>query len=468
MKDIRGIIRQRVREFVAPIEGPLIVAVSGGADSTALLLATLSVRADVSAVHCNFGLRGEESNRDETFVRDLCERHATQLRTIRFQVRPETGQSVEMECRRLRYEWFDELRASTGATVLLAHTADDNIETLMLNLLRGSGVRGLAGIPAHRRGFGRPLLSTSRAEVEEYLRAEGESFVIDSTNLLSDYRRNFVRNEVLPLLATRWPGMKKALGLTLANMQADAAFIDYATAGVSETGCTRLSLSALPPQPASRTVIHAFAAKAGASAADAAEMARSVAEGASSVGARWFLANGIVELERDALAIYPVEVPGPLAGWTWMQVSADAEMLEKIVRRMPKSLVALPQGDVHRDFDVRYARTADRMRPLGMSGSRLLSDMARDAHLSLTQRERLRVVERKSDGVLIWAEGLRRAAHALVGPDATECIIGGNTHDVEEFLAWHTELCVCEVNASAPKATKNSAFGADNYMKPIK
>lgn len=433
-------IEDRVRRFLTDVDGPLIVALSGGADSTALLMATLRARPGcVRAAHCNFGLRGEESDRDEAFVRNLCRRLGAELLSVRFEVEPAPGQSVEMECRRLRYDWFDSLIKTYGATVLLAHTADDNIETLMLNLLRGAGSHGLAGIPERRDGFARPLLRTSRSEIESYLAERGEAFVVDSTNLESDYRRNFLRNEVLPLLASRWPGMRKALRLTLSNMEADAAFISYATAGASESGCTRLSLSAIPPPPASRTLLHSFIGKIGGTHVHASEIS-DVLAGGRRAGARWILPGGIVELERDALSIYPLQAPDPEQDWKWVWLSGSPAEIRSAVRALPPALVALPADASAHDYIVRTPKRGDRFRPLGMKGQRLLSDMAKDARMGLTQRQRMRVLERCADGAVIWAEGLRRSSVDLVADGAESFVAAGAADNLDAFLQSHPEL----------------------------
>ncbi|MDE6442871.1 MAG: tRNA lysidine(34) synthetase TilS, partial [Muribaculaceae bacterium] len=213
----------------------VLVAVSGGADSIALLSALSSSNVEIVAAHCNFHLRGEESDRDERHVASVCESLTIPLRKIDFDVpgfiAENKGFSLEMACRKLRYDWFfsllDELKADRVAT---AHNADDNAETLFLNLLRGSGTAGLKGMMPDTGTIWRPLLSVTRREIEDYLSIKGIAFVTDSTNLESDYRRNFLRNEIIPLLRSRWEGFDKAMARSLSFMRSENSIVEKAVA----------------------------------------------------------------------------------------------------------------------------------------------------------------------------------------------------------------------------------------------
>lgn len=179
------------------------VALSGGADSTALLHAMLSLRdkysLTITAAHVNHMLRGDESDRDERFVRDMCERLGVPLEVGRFDINAlrRQGESCEECARRVRYGFLNECADGKIAT---AHTADDNAETVLFNLTRGSGIKGACGIPPRRDNIIRPLIMCSRADVEGYCRENGLDFVIDSTNLTDDYTRNRIRHNVVPAL----------------------------------------------------------------------------------------------------------------------------------------------------------------------------------------------------------------------------------------------------------------------------
>ena len=175
----------------------VLVALSGGADSVCLLQMLLEMGYSVTAAHCNFQLRGEESDRDELFVRSLCEELGVPLRVRHFQTDSyarEHGLSIEMAARELRYAWFEELRQETGSeAICVAHHKNDQAETLLLNLRRGTGFRGLEGMKPRNGRIVRPLLCLTRAQIETWCADNGFAFVTDSTNTDTTIRRNAIR-----------------------------------------------------------------------------------------------------------------------------------------------------------------------------------------------------------------------------------------------------------------------------------
>ena len=186
-----------------------IVAVSGGADSVALLRILNQLGYRIEAAHCNFHLRGEESDRDEVFVKNLCKKLDIPIHLIHFDTREYASShqvSIEMAARELRYKYFRQLCQDIGAsTVCVAHHRDDAVETLLMNLLRGSGIHGLTGIRPKNGIVVRPLLVVSRQQIEDYLHSIGQDYVMDSTNLVDDVLRNKIRLQILPLLETISP-----------------------------------------------------------------------------------------------------------------------------------------------------------------------------------------------------------------------------------------------------------------------
>ncbi|MFT9055485.1 MAG: tRNA lysidine(34) synthetase TilS [Ethanoligenens sp.] len=196
----------------------VLAAFSGGADSSALLHLLCTLREEhrlrIFAAHVNHGLRGEESTRDEAFVRARCEAWDVPCFFLHVDVRTEaakTGESEELCGRRLRYAFFAEKSKALGAKIATAHTLSDSVETLFLNLARGTGLAGLCGIPPVRGNIVRPLIETSRAEVEAYCAANGLAYVTDSTNMSLAYGRNRVRLEVIPALRTLNPALEQTM-----------------------------------------------------------------------------------------------------------------------------------------------------------------------------------------------------------------------------------------------------------------
>ena len=202
----------------------LLVAVSGGIDSMYLAEKVRRQGGPFAIAHCNFRLRGEESDGDEAFVRDWAERYGVPFHVRRFQTADyarDKGISIEMAARELRYRWFGALCREYGyEAVAVAHNANDNAETLLLNLLRGTGLKGILGmqeagfLPDPEYGdipLRRPLLSATREEITAFMRAEGLPWREDSTNGECHYKRNKLRNQVFPLLAEINPSFVRTL-----------------------------------------------------------------------------------------------------------------------------------------------------------------------------------------------------------------------------------------------------------------
>lgn len=195
----------------------VLLAVSGGIDSMYMLhrAPELFPGASFAVAHCNFRLRGEESDADEAFVVRECGRSGIPCFVQRFDTlgyASEKGISVEMAARELRYGWFEKLRVETGADkIATAHNACDNAETLILNLLRGTGTKGMRGIPAASGSIVRPLLGTERDEILRWMQEKGLGWREDSTNAESDFKRNKIRNLVFPLFADINPSFIRTL-----------------------------------------------------------------------------------------------------------------------------------------------------------------------------------------------------------------------------------------------------------------
>ena len=216
----------------------LLVAVSGGIDSMCLMEKVRQEGGPFAVAHCNFGLRGAESDADEAFVRSQAASYGIPCHVKRFDTEAfasAEGISIEMAARRLRYHWFGQLCREHGyEAVAVAHNANDNAETLILNLLRGTGLRGITGMKAEGflpdPDFGgiplrRPLLSMTREEIEAFAREKGLSWREDSTNAQNAYKRNKVRNLVFPIFATINPSFIQTLNRDMERFAAELNLI---------------------------------------------------------------------------------------------------------------------------------------------------------------------------------------------------------------------------------------------------
>jgi tRNA(Ile)-lysidine synthase len=242
MADEPTIVR-RVREFFAahrPPPGPIVVAVSGGPDSVALLRALRAVNSGpLTVAHLNHGLRGTDSDADEEFVRELTTKLSVEFRAVRRAVAEEgAGENVEAAARRIRYEWLTTVAREAGAGwIATGHTADDQAETVLFQLVRGTGLDGLAGIAARRRlGDGvelvRPQLNATRVEVLAYLQSLGQDYRVDATNADTSRTRSRIRHQLLPLLARDYNPQVVAILARLATQA--AGWRREATAAIEE------------------------------------------------------------------------------------------------------------------------------------------------------------------------------------------------------------------------------------------
>ena len=213
----------------------IIVGFSGGADSVCLLYILNSLKNEfnftIHAAHVNHCLRGEESERDETFVRDFCRKHSIRLSVIRRDVLNEAklrGKGVEEYARELRYEFFESLSSSVSR-IATAHNLNDCEETMIFNLTRGSALKGLCSIPAVRGKIIRPLIECSRDEIEAFCEKNSLQFVTDSTNLSDDYTRNKIRHNIIPLLKEINPSFDSAAFRCISSLRDDERYLNEQT-----------------------------------------------------------------------------------------------------------------------------------------------------------------------------------------------------------------------------------------------
>ena len=224
-------VLKAIKQFSLIEKGDVItVALSGGADSIALLFSLLSLKDElgitVKAAHLNHMIRGEEAERDQKFVEEICLKNGIEL-ICESQDVPAVSEanhlSLETAARKVRYDFFE--RVSEGK-VATAHTASDNLETVLYNLARGTSIKGLCGIPAKRGIFIRPLLFCTREDIENYCKENDLSFVTDSTNLSNDYTRNKIRHNIIPKLKEINSAVENNAIKTAVSLKEDCEFLE--------------------------------------------------------------------------------------------------------------------------------------------------------------------------------------------------------------------------------------------------
>lgn len=232
-KDMQSKVEKFIRDKnLLKDNSTVILGVSGGADSVVLLDVLYKAGYQLVVAHCNFHLRAEESMRDEVFVRQISKDRNLTCRVINFDTVKYAEQhsiSIEMAARELRYGWFEELRQEADAdAIAVAHHKDDSAETVVMNLIRGTGIRGLTGIKPQAGYIVRPLLCVSRIEIEEYAYRMGLEYIDDSTNRESIYTRNIIRLDIIPYFERINPSAKEAIQRTMKNLgQVENIYKEY-------------------------------------------------------------------------------------------------------------------------------------------------------------------------------------------------------------------------------------------------
>ncbi len=396
-----------------------IVALSGGADSVALLLLLKNAGFNVHAAHCNFRLRGAESDRDEVFCVELCHRLGVELHRVHFDTREYAELhkvSIEMSARELRYKWFEQLREDIGAAgVCVAHHRDDSVETVILNMVRGTGVHGLVGIRPRNGYILRPLLCVSRDEIEGFLTSCGQKYITDSTNLEDEATRNKVRHHIIPeLQQLNGKALENILRMT-ERMAAVEELLDAYKAQTivrKEDGIAIRKLDVLNDY-----LLYELLADYGFNSAQASQICDSMR--ADSVGSVFSSADYDLLVDRECLLVEPHLEPMkpfviPETG-TYILDEKHKIRVESGAFEVSKDpLVAtLDASRVHFPLTVRRAEEGDWMVPFGMSGRKLLSDMMTDLKKSIFDK-RKQIVVIDNQGVIIWAVGLRVSQNVAI------------------------------------------------------
>lgn len=414
---------------------PIVVAVSGGADSVALLALLVRMGCDCRAAHCNFHLRGEESMRDMRFVRDLCARLGVDLYVRDFDVAAYMavgGASVETACRELRYRWFDELLdREHAAYIAVGHHCEDRAETFVLNLMRGAGIDGLTSMRAVNGTVIRPLLRASRGDIESFLDCLGLEYVTDSTNAGCDFRRNSVRNRVFPLLTEIFgPSALDSVLRSVENLERSRGFYTRAVdAGMAEytlADGTIDIMSLVEKEADAPLLLFETLRRLNFNFSQTSEMV--AAAGAS--GAAFYSVDGKVAAEVSYGRLMLADASHVALSDKVYDVDLTRDITEPITIRLETCPVerfitptATDAKDAYFDADtatarhkwrLRHYRRGDRMVPFGSVKSKLLSDLFANARYTPRQRREAWLLE--CDGTIVWIPGLKNSSFAPVGP----------------------------------------------------
>lgn len=401
-----------------------IVALSGGADSVALLLLLKEGGFNVHAAHCNFLLRGSESDRDEAFCVDLCRQLGVELHRAHFATREYAEAhkvSAEMAARELRYNWFEQLRKDIGAVgICVAHHRDDSVETVLLNMIRGTGLRGLTGIQPRNGYVLRPLLCVSRDEIEHFLAKRGQKYVIDSTNLETDVMRNKVRLQVLPLLRTLNPAVSDNIQRMVENVAEAQIVLDSLLDNFKKHNT--LELSELEKYGSSEYVIYEWLKNYGFNGTQARQIleAETGKIMSSSQGYDVLKDRERLIIERTLKPFNPMRIPEEGMYVLDEKMRLSLRKCAAYVSKKP-FVATFDAQKVVFPLTVRRVEEGDWMIPFGMRGRKLLSDLMTDRKMTVFEKRRQLVVVDAQD-VIVWAVGLRIADSVAVA-ETTQSVL---------------------------------------------
>ena len=425
-------------------EKKYIVALSGGADSVCLLLKMLDEGRHVEAAHCNFHLRGAESDRDESFVVSLCSRLGVPLHRAHFDTREYASLhkvSIEMAARTLRYDYFEKLRCDIGAeAILVAHHRDDNVETVLMNMVRGTGIRGVAGIRPRNGHILRPLLDMSRSDIEAYLRERGETYVTDSTNLEDEATRNKFRLNVIPLLRTINPRASENIHSTSKHLAEAERIVEWAVSMAREEIITSqgddliIDVPRLEAFVSPEYLLNDICRDYGFSTSQIADMSEAIRE--HHVGAVFSSATHIAAVANinNQLCIqisknipdqseYKLPEEGIYNLSSTLKVIIKSEVIaDDFVISKSADCATLDYRKVVFPLTLRTIREGDRFTPFGMKGSKLVSDYLTDIKCSVIDKRRQQVVV-DATGTIVWLVGRRTSDKCRIDATSTTALV---------------------------------------------
>lgn len=439
-------IEARRMNFSVPTTERVIVAVSGGADSVALVRLLYESGYDLIAAHCNFHLRGEESNRDQRFVESICEEMEIPLRIVHFETKEFASirhLSIEMAARELRYDWFRTLRLREGVKyVAVAHHSDDVIETFLINLSRGTGLRGLSGMREFNDYIWRPLLKVSRADILAYLHSHGWNHVEDSTNEENFCARNKNRNKVIPMMEEMFPQWKHAVMQTIQNLDSTERYLAFHLSkdlsGLLEEKISlmgkrfySISLSKLENYGEGSSFLLYEALKKYGFSSETTKSIETIflkSEGQNSIGKLFESSDGLFVALRndDSIEIVPNGNNGELEGpkeYLIGEVSEESESGCPIQCPIQWKTISKSKWKVDRTNEVcavdlsklrfplrlRRWRDGDWLIPFGMKGRKKVSDLLIDNKIRIYDKRNLWILTmgEASEEQVVWVVGVR-------------------------------------------------------------
>lgn len=436
---------KKLKEYLVSLNiKSILLGLSGGADSVLLYHLLRETSAEIPGFrlgvsHANFNLRGIESKRDEDFLRKLILDYPLRCQADYYFKTFETsdysqrnGISIEMAARKLRYDWWDQLLVENNyQRIATAHHADDNVETMLLNMLRGCGTRGIKAMVPDNGRIIRPLIDMPKLKVMKLIEERGVEFIVDSSNLSSDFRRNYLRNEIIPLIEKRWPQARKTLARTIDIIADENSVIEESINKIILAHPSSLPISVIRSFPAPLSLLHRWIEYHGGNSSIGAEI-NSIISSGDLHGQRWMPFDekncGLILTENELrLELSSAEMKNTFA---IRRISPLSEDDWKRIRTATPHEVYLPS--VSNNFSGTYFwrkhRTGDRISLFTETGSssnskkktKLVSDVLRESNIPLSDRNHIEILCYRPTDEIVWIPGIRRSGKFLIPPGSTE------------------------------------------------
>ena len=412
-------------------EKKLLLATSGGIDSMVLLELCHQLKLDIRVAHCNFQLRGDESDEDEKFVKTQCEKLDVLLFINHFDTKKFAEKqklSIQVVARNLRYDWFNTLLINNDYDyILTAHHLDDSLETFLINFTRGSGLEGLTGIPQQNGNVIRPLLPFSRNEIEAFAKENNIQWREDSSNALDKYLRNKLRHDVIPVLKELNPSLLDSFENTISNLKQSQSLVNDASQMVykqvvSEEDTIKIDISKLTEFQNYNAYLYQWLQPFGFTAW---EDIYTLVEAQS--GKQVFSEKYILLKDRNHLILFPKQNENEPIHFSVAKDQKEVKFPLKLsfcnvddISIAPTNVIFVDEDKLQFPLEIRKWQEGDLFFPFGMNGKKKLSKFFKDEKFSLLDKSNTWLL--CSENQIVWVIGKRQDERFKVTETTTKIL----------------------------------------------
>jgi tRNA(Ile)-lysidine synthase len=388
-------------------ESKFLIGVSGGMDSMVCLEIARKFSKDISVAHVNYKLRGEESDRDEKIVEDYCKKWGLSFHLLISNINK--AKNIQLEARNSRYSFFNEILVSNKLDyIITAHHLNDNVETFLLNTFRGSGINGLTGIPHVRKQIIRPLITISKKEIIDYCTQKNIAFGEDSSNNISNYKRNFLRNDILPLLSKQFPDFFEKTNKTILNLQSDKKLLQLLIEKELNGTVTKNNDGYIIKKN-NEVSIHAwyhFFKDFGFNYNQVLKWVKNDQQSGKSI----FSEKHELINNREEWLLYPIVESKNIKIKIGLNESITKPIKISCVSTVPPKSFSTDRNECFLDLEklqfpltINKWERGDHLQPIGMKGSKKISDILIDKKISIHDKRNVLVL--KSNNTIVWLIG---------------------------------------------------------------